>query len=238
MKCSICGYESNTAFSICPCCGNENASSSATEIKSNSSNQTPTNTEIQEKDVKLPFGFKKNFIEKKGNNFVINAVTGGDIFPNKDAATIGCTAAITIIISILCGMYFFNSDNPTIGSIFFFIGFSSSFMTFILITLTNVKTKFDFSTKGINITSKKGSLFIPQDNVQNILIDHTYGNRGSNKYYFIFIEVYQEVYIPHTKKNLKQITLLDTSNNLIDKKGKLIADYIVQETKKVLCINY
>ena len=65
---------------------------------------------------------------------------------------------------------------------------------------TNIKTQFTFSSRGFNIYSKKGSLFIQKENIKNIHIEFeekTYKNStgtSTSRYYTIFAFVLD---LPH-----------------------------------------
>ena len=231
MKCSNCEYESNIEFSYCPYCGkknnNENPNDFVNEIINNIFEPIKDNREtildnkqynikkisldkeIQFEDIKFPSGFNKNFIQKKFDIFTINSKSGGEFFPNKEIGKI----IITILISFIFGL---NSIENFPEDKKFYIFFYFIFLTilaYIWTMMTNIKTKFNFYSKGINITSR---------------------NKGcTNIYYRIIFEFYQPMYIPYPKTNKDKIIFL-SNYNFVDEVGKTIVCYIIQEIKKGL----
>ena len=67
--------------------------------KQNNIKNLSLDKEIQFEDIKLPYGFNKNFIQKKFDIFTINSKSGGEFFPNKEIGKI----IITIVISFIVG---------------------------------------------------------------------------------------------------------------------------------------
>lgn len=257
MKCKICGYESNKKFSFCPSCGNKNENENLTvvainEIIANVSNQFLDNREkflnnkqnndiqnsyigkeIKFEDIKVPLGFNKDFIQKNSDSFTINAISGGEFFPNKEMPKI----IITIIVSFIVGCNFINSFPEDKQFLLFFYLLFLGILAYFWIKFTNIKTKFNFSFEGINIHSRKGSLFIPKENIKDIYInsEETADDEG-RKYihYKIIFEFYQPIYIPYPKTNKHQVIFLSNFYTFVDEPGKTIVCYIVQEIKKAL----
>ena len=238
MICNVCGYESNEAFSVCPCCGNKNNRSINTpsinisaqliEDEESKNEYIYTGDEIQLENIKLPFGCNKNLIEKKSDNFTLNSFSGGEFFPNREISKI----LLSSIGFAAIGLIALPSE-----WVFFYLIFLT-ILGYIWLMATNIKTQFTFSSRGFNIYSKKGSLFIQKENIKNIHIefaDRTYRN-STNRYYTIFVTFNEDVYFPYTKKSKKKVALLDKYYLFVDDEGKKSTQYIKQEIKKVLGI--
>ena len=237
MICNVCGYESSEAFSVCPCCGNKNNRSINTpsinisaqliEDEEPKNEYIYTGDEIQLENIKLPFGCNKNLIEKKSDNFTLNSVSGGEFFPNRE---------MTKILLSNIGFAAIGFIALPFEWVFFYLIFLA-ILGYMWVMSTNIKTQFTFSSKGLNIYSKKGSLFIQKENIKNIHIefaDRTYRN-STNRYYTIFVTFNEDVYFPYTKESKKKVTLLQYYS-FADDEGKICTQYIKQEIKKVLGI--
>ena len=242
MICNVCGYESNEAFSVCPCCGNKNNRSINTPSINISAqlieDEEPKNEyiykgdEIQLENIKLPFGCNKNLIEKKSDNFTLNSVSGGEFFPNRE---------MTKILLSNIGFAAIGFIALPFEWVFFYLIFLA-ILGYMWVMSTNIKTQFTFSSKGLNIYSKEGSLFIQKENIKNIHIEFeekTYKNStgtSTSRYYTIFVTFNEDVYFPYTKKSKKKVALLDKYYLFVDDEGKKSTQYIKQKIKKILGI--
>ena len=237
MICNVCGYESSEAFSVCPCCGKKNnysintpsinISAQLIEDEEPKNEYIYTGDEIQLENIKLPFGCNKNLIEKKSDNFTLNSFSGGEFFPNREISKI----LLSSIGFAAIGLIALPSE-----WVFFYLIFLT-ILGYIWLMATNIKTQFTFSSRGFNIYSKKGSLFIQKENIKNIHIefaDRTYRN-STNRYYTIFVTFNEDVYFPYTKESKKKVTLLQYYS-FADDEGKICTQYIKQEIKKILGI--
>lgn len=207
--------------------------------------------EIKFEDIKFPFGVNnKNFIKKIGDNFIINSKGGGDFFPNPidkkinkidaNKQLIICQVIMIILFLLFC---FFLNIYPTIWTIiillfsFFVIGI----ILIICLSLFNIKTEFVFSPEGINISSKKGKLFISKDDIKSVeLIKERKQNMNRKECTHVYIVIHfnKFVYIPYINSNELQIKFLNdyyfSENEFFGNSNKMFLEYIVQEIKKAL----
>ena len=112
--------------------------------------------EIKLNNVNIPFGLNKDFMQKEGDNFIINSKGGGDFFPNKAMTTMIITALLSVITS---SIFLFVLPTPQKVWVFAYLIFLV-ILFYVWFVLTSIKTTFIFSSNGIDIHSRKGSLFI------------------------------------------------------------------------------
>lgn len=203
--------------------------------------------EIKIQDVKIPFGINKNFMKKEGGNFIINSKEGGDFFPNRSLNIIGITATFCLLVIFVWVYLCTHSNNEgtvqTINFIYPYLIFMAIlFPCWYLSSL--IKTTFTFSSEGLNINSKKGSLFIPKEDIETLEIAFEPKSDSSGNtiyYYYIFLNLKKDLYIPYTneyKNSLKLLneyyfksySVLEDDNNIY----KIFLSYIIQEIKKAL----
>lgn len=192
--------------------------------------------EIKIQDVKYPLGINKNFFEKKENQFIINAY-GGDFFPNKSIGKI----ILSLIFSLVVGGIIFGllpKEEKYWVSIIYLIIMAIIFPVWF--HFSSIKTKFIFSVDGINIDSKKGTLFISKENIQNIEIQEEKNDYNGVEYliYKIILIFKKQIHIPYTNEDKKKVTFLEEYNfqDQVGKSqtGKIFVHYIVQEINKML----
>ena len=224
MICKVCGYEASENFSVCPYCGEGKKEYSPAH-------------QINEQNIKPLFKYNSSSfsIENYQDTFVINLKDGGEFFPNKEIGKIAITYAFSysmIWVLLMC-----LPDNSQMYWIFIYI-ISVSVIFLIWYLLTNVKAKCIFDKEGINISSKKGTLFISKQNVKNISVKirkETYRTKHGNEiveyFYYILLEFKEKIYIPYARESKTAVVVLD---NFQCEEGKKIAHCTVNEIKKVL----
>lgn len=229
------------------------------------------NKEIELKDVKTPWGMDKNIIDENSDSdkFIINEPIGSNFFP-KHKLTI-----FRIIISILIGLasfYFVTIMDEILYKILKINHCLSALILWILLFLvvyivskfTSNKTQLTFSSKGIDVHSRSGKLFIPKDNIENVFVKETQSVKIKNKtiqydvsvkckkpeyiQYDILLKFKQPVHNPYSKEDKSEIKLLQEFQiksyffYIPDLKYKDIENtrnftyYIVQEIQKRLNI--
>lgn len=203
-------------------------------------------------DLKFPKDFKFEFTS---NGFKVNS-TGGEFFPNKSTDIV----IVLVIIYVICFIFGFpyleqlwhdynspyntNYFPPEIDLLIIcvvpaLIFCWPAFVIPILFKMCNVKTEYNFSRSGINISSKKGSLFIPRENISKIYYEKEkeqkskdYYIRKDNYYirYYILLDFKKKVYIPDTKLTIDKVCLFGDSIF----KDKKTALFLFREVKKIL----
>lgn len=182
--------------------------------------------------IDLPFSFNKDFIQKTSDSFIINAINGGEFFPNKKTILISIISVILFLLSI--PLFFIVGNMMWIVFVYYFL---AGILIYYLFKKTDVKTQFIFSSNGLNINSKKGSLFIQKENFDDIHVefDKFYSMKLNHTffYYHIVFSFKKTIYIPYTGKNKEKINFVN-DYSFVDDKGKYLAFYIVKEIKKAL----
>ena len=178
--------------------------------------------------------FNKDLIQKTSDCFVINAINGGEFFPNKITTLTYIISVILFLLSI--PLFFIIGDMIWIIVVYYFL---SGILIYFWFKSKDIKTQFIFSFKGLDIKSKKGTLFIPKENFSDVHIEfdklyvmklnHTYF------YYHILFLFKTPLYIPYTGKMKEKINFLN-DYYFVDDNGKNLAFYIVKEIKKALDI--
>ena len=185
-------------------------------------------------DINLPLSFNKDFIQKTSDSFIINAINGGDFFPNKKTILISIISVILFLLSI--PLFFIVGNMMWIVFVYYFL---AGILIYYLFKKTDVKTQFIFSSNGLNINSKKGSLFIQKENFDDIHVefDKFYSMKLNHTffYYHIVFSFKTPIYIPYTGKTKEKINFVN-DYSFVDDKGKDLAFYIVKEIKKALDI--
>lgn len=191
--------------------------------------------EIKLEGLQFPNDFK---FQQTSNGFKVNTAKGGEFFPNKLALVFSYLMSTLFLLCffILAPYFCFFQKNIVVA------GASLLFSFFILIpymfavNITNIKTEYTFSSNGINVTSQKGSLFIPKEKIKNMYIKELKGVTSKNYtyyYYPIYIEFKEPLYIPYTKK-YKEIVNLFVDNRT----EKNISLFILQELDRIFDLNY
>ncbi len=229
------------------------------------------NKEIELKDVKSPLGMAKDIIDKnsESNKFIINEPIGSNFFPKHRITTF--RAILSILIG-LASFYFFTVIDKILYKILKINHCLSILILCILFFLvlyivgkfTSNKTKLIFSSDGMNINSRSGSLFIPKDDIENVFVKETQSVKIKNKniqydvsvkckkpeyiQYDIILKFKKPVHNPYSKEDKSEIKLLQEFQiksyffYIPDLKYKDIENtrnftyYIVQEIKKALNI--
>lgn len=149
MICKVCGYEASENFSICPYCGCEEKKVYSPVYQINEQNINPL----------FKYNSSSFSIENYLDTFVVNLKDGGEFFPNKSMGNMVVTYVFSY--SMIWFLLICLPDNSQMYWIIIYI-ISVSIIFLIWYLLTNVKAKCTFDKKGINISSKKGTLFIPK----------------------------------------------------------------------------
>ena len=200
--------------------------------------------------------WNKDLIKKGPNNTLIINSSGGEFFPNK---VIPIVAPYFLIFGfgslLMCVCSHFNFLVSNEQTLWLFLIFILNMILFLVVSiLTSIKAEFIFSSNGIDIHSKKGSLFIPKEDINEIYIEEVEEMRqaapnkkevGSIIHYITFT-FKKEIYITYAKTYKKKITFLPdikfieyVYNSYAYDTGivinpKIQASYIVQEIKKAL----
>ena len=206
---------------------------------------------IQLEDIKLPKDVK---FEKTTDGFKINS-TGGEFFPNKWGGPILFFSLIIFFgIFAFGGKYLSIFFEKYLKNFFWQAAHSSGSAMFLIILiyiivlaipiylrtvipiLTNIDTEYIFSPSGINISSKKGSLFISKDNISNIYYEaeKVEVRRSSFIKYCVYLDFKTRVYIPDTRKYLDKVNLFYDSIF----QNEDIAFFFVQEIKKTFEMDF
>ena len=209
------------------------------------------NDEIKFEDIKFPFGLSKDFMQKEGANFIINSKEGGDFFPNRnlkimEITAIFCCLGIFFLGCIIC-IHSNNEDNVQyINFIFTYLIFMAILFPYWYLS-SLIKTTFTFSSNGIDIHSKKGSLFIPKEDIETfeIAVEPKSDSSGNTiYYYYIFLNLKKDIYIPYTKEYKNSLKLFNeyyfkSTLELEDDINiyKMFLSYLIQEMKKALDLN-
>ena len=197
--------------------------------------------EIKLNNVNIPFGLNKDFMQKEGDNFIINSKGGGDFFPNKAMTTMIITALLSVITS---SIFLFVLPTPQKVWVFAYLIFLV-ILFYVWFVLTSIKTTFIFSSNGIDIHSRKGSLFIQKKDIEDIYVETKErripikGGEIVYKVYEIVITFRYRIYIPYTKESIRTANFLyeydfKDDNVIESNSNKMFLEYIVQEIKKAL----
>ena len=197
--------------------------------------------EIKLNNVNIPFGLNKDFMQKEGDNFIINSKGGGDFFPNKAMTTMIITALLSVITS---SIFLFVLPTPQKVWVFAYLIFLV-ILFYVWFVLTSIKTTFIFSSHGIDIHSRKGSLFIQKKDIEDIYVETKErripikGGEIVYKVYEIVITFRYRIYIPYTKESIRTANFLyeydfKDDNVIESNSNKMFLEYIVQEIKKAL----
>lgn len=210
----------------------------------------PLGRELTIEDIEYPREIDKNFMQLTDDKFIINT-TGGDFFPNKYLLILQISSFLYLFPFLFILPIVFDNNNTNnifidairgLGFGIFFVGGGILFMLFLnkLCDLTSIKTTFTFSNEGINISSKKGSLFIPKDNIENIKMRETKNQDRADIFikYDIIFEFKTLIYIPYIKEYKDTVTFLGDGHFFEEIIGrnqvKFFMYYVLQEIKKTL----
>ena len=191
--------------------------------------------EIKLEDLQFP----KDFIfQQTSNGFKVNTAKGGEFFPNKFALVFGYLISTLFLLCffILAPYFCFFQKNIVVAGALLLFSFFIIIPYMFAVNITNIKTEYTFSSNGINVTSKKDSLFIPKEKIKNMYIKQLKGITSRNEtyyYYPIYIEFKEPLYIPYTKKNKEIVNLF-----LDNRTEKNISLFILQELDKTFDLNY
>lgn len=196
-------------------------------------------------DIEFPKDFKFEFTS---NGFKVNS-TGGEFFPNKSTFLFLVIFVIFCLAFIVLEPYLgemlkkYNSPYNTnylpaeVELLIIALGPAliivfNLFLGRIIFKMFDVKTEYNFSRSGINISSKKGSLFIPKENIAKIYHEKEKIHEGTYVYirYYILLDFKKKLYIPDTKLNIKKVNLFGDSLF----KDKKTALFLFREVKKIL----
>ena len=291
MICKVCGYEISENFSICPCCGEKkssltnetrNSSPSSQLMDDNSQYQAINfnntvfinryiNERIDIKDVKIPFGVNRDLIDKKNSTlykFIMNEPIGGDFFPNKILPIImilGIALFVPYMLLPNMLMSFLHLNNVlllTNAGISIILNVIIYFIAmYLVVKLVSIKTKIIFSSNGIEAKSRKGKLFIPREDIEDVFVRETQGietshGEGDVTHHFPYIQYdmivkfKRPVHFSSDNKDKNEIKLLKEYNlksylkTWNSKKPELfyikttknLTYYIVQQIRKVFGI--
>ena len=195
--------------------------------------------------IKFPNDFE---FERTDNGFKVNS-TGGEFFPNK--------FWIPIIISLIVfsavggGLGFtyikfyiqrFHELSEYFETIEYFLIFvfilCIFFLGMYLKKITDIQTVYDFSSAGVNISSKKGTVFIEKNNIVDIYVKDEIVYTKSGKYtrYHIFFKLKNPLFIPYTNQN-KNIIEFFKDSELHDRIDKNVIRFILKEIQDTFGFN-
>lgn len=195
--------------------------------------QNDPNTEL------LKYGLK---YEQTSSGFKVKSSTGGEFFPNRFENLI----LISFFIVLFAYPFLFSKqlknielylDNHPFGNIigtFLRLGILCIifFVGYYFYKMTSTETEYLFSNSGININSKKGSLFISRDNIDEVVIKEKEESTKYGKYYYyqIILHLKTDLYIPATKQSKREVNLFKD----IEFKEDIIFSQTMEKMKNTL----